>query len=889
MIVFQDSEEVKRYRCRQCPYLSNSKTQFLYHKQFHRPRDAPFKCMYCSYNVSRRHLLHQHLRVHHTYRSSAEDDLPDIPLVWVLRGGTYLKMYKCRWCPHVNLRRVNIQEHEKMHRDTCKLQCPDCSYTCNNPGVLSSHVKVHAGYFGEIRSLVDPTRPDEEQIETLQNTPTAAEPEILIKVEEPEPEHSTPESSYYQSGTVDEENVGADDCDTKTISFCNKCPARFFYKKELRIHSKFHLIRLPFKCSFCSYTARQRPHLLAHFKVHGQEYQERTAGLVDTYMVCPDHQQPKTAMVTGQSDVIAGPVWSVISPENLAGRTEAKPGKPQAKHSCHRCPAKFFKPVALQYHLTLHGGTHQHRCKYCDYTVKTYGNLIKHQLVHESSDSKFSERLQPCIEERATPEKKTDPQFGTLMHGSPNFIYPTYFKNGKLKEKRYKCHKCPSAFEKRDQYRIHLSLHGSRQKYKCEKCDYSVKYYANYIQHMKKHKNNEEAQQARVLEDKQEVEEEEETPEPSPPTPPEPLPPRPLTSIERQMLLILERKQRAKDEDRKTLCCELCPYVNMRRDCLENHERRHYLLSGVRYGFDCLHCDYSTTQANFLREHTRVHFKMTQRYNPEAFLLAEQLELVVAEDAVEETTLFKDVGDGQFLPPLIPGEEEPDVDEDTKIFINPATREPIGEGDDCLEGVDFEADILASSPTDPDVLEESGAEVDDLIEMVEEQTAHERPKVKRLRGKNWRCRKCPHAFGKRDQFMRHIALHGSRQRYSCDICDYSVKFYTNYVQHMRMHQSHEPDRVIEIKQYVAGSDVGQRQDEIHDPLDSTDAIDAIDPLLDAELDSEAEQGAVEALLSDPQAFAHVESDSEDSPSPHLGLPSHLVEMSMVESEMDVVT
>jgi len=54
----------KRYSCSSCPYVSNSKSQFLYHKQFHRSRGAVFKCSLCSYNVSRRHLLHQHLKVH---------------------------------------------------------------------------------------------------------------------------------------------------------------------------------------------------------------------------------------------------------------------------------------------------------------------------------------------------------------------------------------------------------------------------------------------------------------------------------------------------------------------------------------------------------------------------------------------------------------------------------------------------------------------------------------------------------------------------------------------------------------------------------------------------------------------------------------------------------
>ena len=66
----------KRYKCAACPYVSDSKSQFVYHKQFHRPRGAPYKCPKCSYNVSRRHLLNQHLKVHGLPSVRADGGLP---------------------------------------------------------------------------------------------------------------------------------------------------------------------------------------------------------------------------------------------------------------------------------------------------------------------------------------------------------------------------------------------------------------------------------------------------------------------------------------------------------------------------------------------------------------------------------------------------------------------------------------------------------------------------------------------------------------------------------------------------------------------------------------------------------------------------------------------
>jgi hypothetical protein len=83
-------------------------------------------------------------------------------------------MFKCRHCPHVNVRKANIQEHEKRHQtkpgsaaggggDNMHA-CSMCNYRCNNAGVLSAHVKVHQNVLGIIHALADPSRSDEEQL-----------------------------------------------------------------------------------------------------------------------------------------------------------------------------------------------------------------------------------------------------------------------------------------------------------------------------------------------------------------------------------------------------------------------------------------------------------------------------------------------------------------------------------------------------------------------------------------------------------------------------------------------------------------------------------------------------------------------------------------------------
>lgn len=201
---------------------------------------------------------------------------------------------------------------------------------------------------------------------------------------------------------------------------------------------------------------------------------------------------------------------------------------------CTMCPGKFFKSTALQYHKTLHGGSGRHRCRRCDYAVSTYGNLVRHETVHrdlpirEKIKPKTSKKLKALAKAKAKVKGKKiplkmlasaalepldsvvenlnatddnsispvdteqedfliDPEFGSVMLGNPNFYYPTTVKNGVVRSKRYKCPKCPSAFDKRDQYAVHLTLHGAQDKYQCDKCDYSVRYTANYVQHQRKH------------------------------------------------------------------------------------------------------------------------------------------------------------------------------------------------------------------------------------------------------------------------------------------------------------------------------------------------------------------------------------------------------------------
>lgn len=674
-------------------------------------------------------------------------NMAEIPLVWVSKLGSLTKMFKCRYCPHVNIRKSNIQEHEKMHGVRTKPNpegsspipqqqhhCPECNYICNNAGVLSSHAKVHQGLFGQVCGLVDLSRSDDEQIKELND---------LLGRDEEGPPEITPDEVFKDFKETSPQLQSSPDkdgqVDNRVMHFCQICPARFLYPKELEIHLRFHNLQLQFQCDSCSYTARQQPHLLAHYKVHTDEYQDRTTALCEIYQISDNHPKPKIAVIVDGSEEV-GPAWVVVErqklpakdPQNEYDLDEAPSDVSQhgtrivtKQFSCDNCPATFFKSVALQYHLTLHGSTNPHKCRVCDYAVKTYGNLIKHESVHEDLEPRvklkcktkrsleniptsgtelFKQKTEANQKVAAAPPPPPplhiDPEFGILMHGSPEFVYPTYLKNGRLKEKRYKCHKCPSAFEKREQYKVHLSLHGSKQRYNCERCDYSVKYYANYIQHLRKHQSNDVTKAERksstekntddltnddgseIVADTLSVDEI----QPQPPLSSRASKKMKLSMADQQTTMLMQQRviSSSVSAPEVTNRCPHCPYSNQRKEGVGSHVKCH---SNVKGGaFTCKYCDYTVPQQHFLREHNKLHFSPVKSNRPEAYMKCDRLELWAeptqqntdeknGEEKANRVLIFKDLGTNfkknRFLPAFdMVDNNNSEGDHHEKVFIN---------------------------------------------------------------------------------------------------------------------------------------------------------------------------------------------------------------------------
>ncbi|XP_076648325.1 uncharacterized protein LOC143356482 isoform X2 [Halictus rubicundus] len=722
----RNEDEKNPFGCGDCPFSAPDAATLSVHRVHHRPNlEAIFKCYLCPYYVSTKAELLDHVRLHGeelavvhqqstdynlssskykgqqansdnsnnrmkqdrsmeqvihittqnnvTCISNASKNanapppllldtrsLPDPPLVWVSRpDGTLVKLLKCRHCPYVSSRLTEVRDHETMHVDTPSegpvIACTDCSFTCTRREIMVAHTEMHSGSLGTVHCLVDNTRPDSQQLSDLTtllgfaHTPAlGSEPDLR---------------------------------DSRLVNCCSKCPARFLYEKELRIHLRYHCTELAYSCQWCSYAARQQAHLSAHQKAHSTEYQERTKELLSLYGYSQRYPPPTTACVeassqdsSNQSCTVAWIVVEISETTDNGSNNVGNPNQPRTGNqvfTCAKCPARYFKLDALEYHMTLHGSNNRFKCTECDYSSKTAQNLVKHQVVHrrQNETSEISANLSPPA---------SDPQFGLFMRGNPNFVYPGYLRNGILKEKRYKCHKCPSAFEKREQYRVHLTLHGAKQRYRCYSCDYSVKYYANYMQHVKKHQANAEAQASRrqfeddtIIIDSDTVSDNVASVSRSGKTLKSSCSSSATVSLngtamlnyggmqasnqDKQSLILMQKKGIlvSHNDETETLRCQSCPFSSSDKDAMDSHKRRH----GIdRVTPSCPHCDYRPRKDENIGEHIRLHF--TRLYKPESYLIIEFLTLTMkkpsnnGKEEKQKSTelLFKEYQDGRFFP-----------------------------------------------------------------------------------------------------------------------------------------------------------------------------------------------------------------------------------------------
>jgi len=293
----------KRHKCEKCPYTSNSKNDYLYHKQFHKPKPgAEFKCQLCEYWVTHRRLLKQHMKVHEAAESPNKSSVQSSPCKsdfsesssvydmvqlanykqkviaskimpsisqkpvmspmkiacsvgnkpgYVFRNGVYKKLHKCKKCPYMNVRLRNLHLHEMMHgggrtSKTPLMKCPHCDYYVGSRGLLSHHLKVHqANYMADISDTSDL-----EAMEGVKLDDDADNKSDIVDI----PFESKVDTLYEIAKF-------------KKYS-CEKCPYASAKRSHYERHVELHGSKQRCACRYCDYSVPSRNLLAQHEKLH---------------------------------------------------------------------------------------------------------------------------------------------------------------------------------------------------------------------------------------------------------------------------------------------------------------------------------------------------------------------------------------------------------------------------------------------------------------------------------------------------------------------------------------------------------------------------------------------------------------------------------------------
>ena len=432
----------KRHSCEKCPYATNSKNDFLYHKQFHRPKPtADFKCEHCEYWVTHKRLLKQHAKVHtgeayssnvSTASSPAKSDYSENALIFdtveiaamkqriiaskitpsisvtpvvspmklasnctmgnkrgfLKKDGTYRKVHKCRFCPYMNIRLRNLRLHELMHGKRSStntlMKCPHCNYYVGSKGLLAHHLKVHQPDYGLefIPSTDDSTeKPSDasEDSEMEQPIPVQNKVDTLYEI-----------ARFKKYG-------------------CEKCPYASAKRSHFQRHVELHGSKQKCKCDFCDYSVPSMNLLSQHTKLHFEPNQNLLAAQSILNLQHLPEMPADVALSSMMTNVDSKHPVSVTHDHLELYENAPEDSEPKKLYRCDRCPYANIRRDHLLAHLRCHMVKNEFVCPYCDYSVGKTHVLLQHVKVHFSPLPELSDWLiQSGDTERIKQSKEKD-------------------------------------------------------------------------------------------------------------------------------------------------------------------------------------------------------------------------------------------------------------------------------------------------------------------------------------------------------------------------------------------------------------------------------------------------------------------------------------------------
>ncbi|XP_031835889.1 hunchback [Nomia melanderi] len=112
--------KVKRFKCKQCPYIAVTKLEFWNHTRTHIKEGKVLTCQKCPFVTEYKHHLEYHLRNHF---------------------GS--KPFQCDKCEYTCVNKSMLNSHKKSHSNVYQYGCADCSYATKYCHSLKLHLRKY--------------------------------------------------------------------------------------------------------------------------------------------------------------------------------------------------------------------------------------------------------------------------------------------------------------------------------------------------------------------------------------------------------------------------------------------------------------------------------------------------------------------------------------------------------------------------------------------------------------------------------------------------------------------------------------------------------------------------------------------------------------------------
>lgn len=431
-------KQFRSFKCKHCPYSSNSSHEFRKHCSFHGEENR-YKCDYCTYSLDRLNLLSQHRKLHcdeHNFEPNPSvakllnhqailkpllsadpesvlvatiDDDPSSPFTSSAKKNQSIaepagEFFTCQYCPYKTTKDKAFEIHRGMHNLKRKYICDYCDWSADRLSLLYRHRNVHSSEEG-----FDSTPMDNIFInhEFAEDRPGEFEAKLLDM------------GTSKEGGTLSCALGGSSSALSGSPPFklsivkktygCPHCPFTTGNKSSYDYHVGLHSGTGKFQCEKCSYNSDRWSLVCQHKRIHQE--QELKESTLDSSAAkrrlrcpkCPYHGPSKQLLDQHMEMHSAKPLQEnsndgFAHADNTEENTDAMvdlqaEAMDEASTAvdeeaaikglrCHKCPFSTSSKDDLSHHLKQHSGCGTLVCPYCDFSCATEDSLLSHVQVH---------------------------------------------------------------------------------------------------------------------------------------------------------------------------------------------------------------------------------------------------------------------------------------------------------------------------------------------------------------------------------------------------------------------------------------------------------------------------------------------------------------------------